>query len=189
MRWWVGGWRQTGENLQRIKTGFATVYPALRPNTILVPSNDCIFSCPEQLNTWPCPFLCCLLCLTPLPALVGYNSLWVKHGLYKVITYQEPDLLQIATRHCWRIGIKKKRFFLGSLSQICLPTHPPQGFCKIWENERWNLDRKRRGVWRGLDLVWESATPPTHIWERYPQKKTFFLAAPVTIRFEFDFIF
>ena len=24
-----------------------------------------------------------------------------------------------------------------------------------------------------LDLVWESATPPTHIWERYP-KKTFF---------------
>ena len=26
---------------------------------------------------------------------------------------------------------------------------------------------------RGLDLVWESATPPTHIWERYPKKKFF----------------
>ena len=34
-------------------------------------------------------------------------------------------------------------------------------------------------IWglRGLDLVWESATPPTHIWERYPKKKSFFLAA------------
>ena len=84
---------------------------------------------------------------------------------------------------CLREAAKKKRFFLGNLSQICLPTHPPQGFCKIWENERWNLGRKRRfsgwfgGVLRGLNLVWESATPPTHIWERYP-KKTGFLYLP-----------
>ena len=46
-------------------------------------------------------------------------------------------------------------------------THPPQGFCEIggvgWFG----------GVLGGLDLVWESATPPTHIWER-PPKKTFF---------------
>ena len=35
-----------------------------------------------------------------------------------------------------REAAKKKRFFLGNLSQICLPTHPPQGFCEIWENER-----------------------------------------------------
>ena len=36
------------------------------------------------------------------------------------------------------------------------------------------------GVFRGLDLVWESATPPTYIWERSPKKKTvFFLAAPL----------
>ena len=81
---------------------------------------------------------------------------------------------------------KKKRFFLGDLSQICLPTHPPQGFCEIWENERWNSGRKGRfsgwfgGVLRGLDLVWESATPPTHIWERSPKKnRFFFLAAPL----------
>ena len=32
--------------------------------------------------------------------------------------------------------LPKKRFFLGYLSQICFPTHPPQGFCEIWENER-----------------------------------------------------
>ena len=36
----------------------------------------------------------------------------------------------------------KKRFFLD-LSQMCLPTNPPQGFCEIWENERWNSGRKR----------------------------------------------
>ena len=33
-------------------------------------------------------------------------------------------------------GIKKHVFFLGNLSQICLPIHPPQGFCEIWENKR-----------------------------------------------------
>ena len=31
---------------------------------------------------------------------------------------------------------------------------------------------------RGLDLVWESATPPTHIWERSPKKKRFFFWQP-----------
>ena len=31
---------------------------------------------------------------------------------------------------------------------------------------------------RGLDLVWESATPPTHIWEKYPKKKRFFYTFP-----------
>ena len=36
------------------------------------------------------------------------------------------------------------------------------------------------GVLRGLDLVWESAIPPTHIWERSPKKKRFFLAASLT---------
>ena len=30
------------------------------------------------------------------------------------------------------------------------------------------------GVLRGLDLVWESATPPTHIWEKSPKKTLFF---------------
>ena len=35
-----------------------------------------------------------------------------------------------------REAAKKKTFFLGYLSQICFPTHPPQGFCETWENER-----------------------------------------------------
>ena len=30
---------------------------------------------------------------------------------------------------------------------------------------------------RGLDLVWESATPPTHIWERSPKKKRVFFGS------------
>ena len=73
-------------------------------------------------------------------------------------------------------GRSKKKRFLGDLFQMCLPTHPRQCFCEIWENEKWNLGRKRRfsgqfgGVLRGLDLVWESATPPTHTWERFPKK-------------------
>ena len=33
---------------------------------------------------------------------------------------------------------------------------------------------------RGLDLVWESATPPTHIWERSPKKKGFFWHLPLS---------
>ena len=32
-----------------------------------------------------------------------------------------------------------------------------------------------RGDLRGLDLVWESATPPTHIWEISPKKISFIL--------------
>ena len=27
---------------------------------------------------------------------------------------------------------------------MCEPNHPPQGFCDIWENERWNSGQKRR---------------------------------------------
>ena len=34
------------------------------------------------------------------------------------------------------LGRSKKTRFLGDFSQICLNTHPPQGFCEIWENER-----------------------------------------------------
>ena len=72
----------------------------------------------------------------------------------------------------------KKTFFGRSLPNVF--TNPStQGFCEIWENERWNSGRKGRfsglfgGVLMGLDLVCESATPPTHIWERSP-KKSFF---------------
>ena len=80
----------------------------------------------------------------------------------------------------------KKRFFLEKTFPD-LWTHPPTpGFCEIWENERWNSGRKGRfsgwfgGVLRGLDLVWESATPPTHIWERSPKKTCFFTPSLMT---------
>ena len=29
-----------------------------------------------------------------------------------------------------------KNFYLGKISQMCEPTHPPQDFCDIWEKER-----------------------------------------------------
>ena len=49
-----------------------------------------------------------------------------------------------------REGVQKKRFSLGDFSQMwvggvadsqtrsqmCLPTHPRQGFCEIWKNEK-----------------------------------------------------
>ena len=46
--------------------------------------------------------------------------------------------------------------------------------------------RGNLGGWlRGLDLVWESATPPTHIWKNF-KKKTFFFEtfpySPVHVR-------
>ena len=35
---------------------------------------------------------------------------------------------------------------------------------------------------RGLDLVWDSATPPTHIWERSPKKTFLFCTFPKTVQ-------
>ena len=65
---------------------------------------------------------------------------------------------------------KKNRFFLGDLSQICLPTHPPQGFCEIWEHKRWIFVRPEIVI-----FIWETVPPPTHVWEKFPKKKTFFI--------------
>ena len=42
------------------------------------------------------------------------------------------------------------------------------------KGEIWVEKGDFRGDLRGLDLVWESASPPTHIWERSPKKKRFF---------------
>ena len=49
---------------------------------------------------------------------------------------QEISLQQINAFFSVREAAKKKPVFLEDLSQICFPTHPPQGFCEIWENER-----------------------------------------------------
>ena len=58
---------------------------------------------------------------------------------------------------------------------MCETTHPPQGFCEIWEHERWNSGQKRRfsGWFVFFGPVWESASPPTYIWGSFP-KKSFF---------------
>ena len=129
------------------------------------------------------------------------NQQWIENcGLVIILGYKM--LLHSFSNDCWNINFywtkigfillrnlreaptKKLRYYLGKFYQMCEPTHPPQGFCEIWENKRWNLGRKRRfsgqfgGVLRGLDLVWESVTPPTHIWERSPKKNVFFWQPP-----------
>ena len=43
------------------------------------------------------------------------------------------------------------------------------------KGEIWVEKGDFRGDLRGLDLVWESATPPTHTWERFPKKISFIL--------------
>ena len=63
---------------------------------------------------------------------------------------------------CFREGVKKT-FFLGDLSQMCLPTHPSQGFCEIWEHKRWIFVRPEFVI-----FIWETVSPPTHVWEKSP---------------------
>ena len=59
---------------------------------------------------------------------------------------------------------KKKVFFLGDLSQICLPT---PGFFVRFGRTKGEIRVEKGNFWgdfgrflRGFDLVWESATPP-----------------------------
>ena len=71
---------------------------------------------------------------------------------------------------------KKKRFFFGRSLPNLFTNPPTPGF--LWDlgERRVKFGSKKAifgVIWGGLDLVWESATPPTHIWER-PPKKTFF---------------
>ena len=61
---------------------------------------------------------------------------------------------------------KKTVFFLGYLSQMCLPTHPFQGFCEIWEHKRWIFVRPEIVI-----FIWETVPPPTHVWEKSPKKQ------------------
>ena len=73
----------------------------------------------------------------------------------------------------------KKNFFWGKFSQMWEPIHPRVfvGFGKTKGEIRVKKRdfRGNLGGWlRGLDLVWESATQPTHIWERSPKKIRFF---------------
>ena len=77
---------------------------------------------------------------------------------------------------CFREGVKKTFFFWEiSPKSVYPPTHP-RVFVRFGSTK--GEIRVKKGDFRGdlggLDLVWESATPPTHIWEKSTKKKLFF---------------
>ena len=55
---------------------------------------------------------------------------------------------------------------------MCLPTHPHQGFCEIWEKGEIRVEkgdfRGDLGGFEGFGLCLGISHPPTHIWERSP---------------------
>ena len=74
----------------------------------------------------------------------------------------------------FREGVQKKRFFWRSLPNL-FSHQPTPGF--LWDlgEQKLKFGSKKAifGVicfFRGLDLVWKSATPPTHIWEKSQKK-------------------
>ena len=82
----------------------------------------------------------------------------------------------------------KRKLFFG----IFLPnlfTHPPiPGFLGDLGERKMKFGSKKAiftvicFFLRDLDLVWKSATPPTHIWEKSPKKNIFFFGgAPLSI--------
>ena len=85
-------------------------------------------------------------------------------------------------------SLKKLRnpFFWEIFPKYVYPPTHPRVFVRfgrtkgeIWVAKRRFL-RWFEGVLKGLDLVWESATPPTHIWERSPKKNGIFLASSLS---------
>ena len=80
-----------------------------------------------------------------------------------------------------REGVKKIAVFFGRPFPNLFTRPPTPGF--LWDlgKRKVKFGSKRGqfgGFLRGLDLVWESATAPTHIWERYPKKTVFFWQPP-----------
>ena len=75
-----------------------------------------------------------------------------------------------------REGVQKKESFPNVF------THPPtQGFLRDLGKRKLKFGSKKAifaVILRGLGLVWESATLPTHIWERSPKKNVFFYTFP-----------
>ena len=87
-------------------------------------------------------------------------------------------------------GAVKKAFFLGKVSPKVW-THPPtQGFCEIWENERWNSGQKyvfRVGGFWGIWTLFGNQTPHPPTFGKDIPKKTLFslylpLKRPMTMR-------
>ena len=104
---------------------------------------------------------------------LGQLSLWPRLG--HLLNPTDSFQLSIFILNSKGRPPQKKTFFFGR-SLPNLFTHP-----RILRFERTKGEirvekgdfRVIWGVLRGLDLVWESATPPTHIWERSPKKRFF----------------
>ena len=98
---------------------------------------------------------------------LGQLSLWPRLG--HLLNPTDSFQLSIFILNSKGRPPQKRTFFLGDLSQICLLT---PGFCEIWVKKG---DFRGDLVFflRGLDLVWESATPPTHNLEKYKNKTLF----------------
>ena len=74
-----------------------------------------------------------------------------------------------------------KNAFFGKFFQICEPTHPLQGFCEIWEHERWNSGQKTRFPEWGLGVWTLFGNQPPHppiFGKDIPKKKRFFWQLP-----------
>ena len=78
----------------------------------------------------------------------------------------------------------KKRFLAGKFFQISEPTHP-RVFVRFVIMKSKIQVRKKIGYSQGdlgvLGLVWNLATPPTHIWENFPKKNVFFIQLKVSL--------
>ena len=78
-----------------------------------------------------------------------------------------------------REGVQKKESFPNVF------THPPtQGFLRDLGKRKLKFGSKKAifaVILRGLGLVWESATLPTHIWERSPKKNGLFWTPPLML--------
>ena len=60
----------------------------------------------------------------------------VRPFIYQGVACQSMYSLECFSK--LREGLQKNLLFF-KFSQMCEPTHPPQGFCQIWENQRWKV--------------------------------------------------
>ena len=77
---------------------------------------------------------------------------------------------------------KQKNFFWEISPKF---VYPPQGFCEIWENERWNPGRKRQfsgqfgGFWGVWTMFGNQPTHPPTFGSNLPKITFFLLGAPL----------
>ena len=102
-----------------------------------------------------------------------FENLQLLFGLCSIMTFTLKELLtQIFDLDQWQPVFKAREISPKSV-------YPPQGFCEIWENKKWNSGRQRRfsGWFGGFWGVWtlfgnQPPHPPT--FGRNIPKKRFF---------------